>query len=376
MSIWNPWHGCRKISAGCKNCYVYRRDAEFGKDSSIVQKTADFYLPGKRGRNRAYKLTAEDGPVYTCMTSDFFIEEADEWRMEIWQMIKERRDLHFVIITKRIHRFLSCIPKDWGEGYENVTIECTCENQEMTNRRLPLFLSLPIRHRELIHEPMLGPIDAGAYLSTGKIEHVTCGGESGPDARLLDYSWVLQVRENCIRFGVPFYFKQTGAHFRKDGKTYLIRRKDQLSQARKAGIDYDGKQTGEQNIGQTVLGAVRERERIDQVLCTLSRSKFRSGFQLKETDRAYVSEKGMDTLRLHAEELLEKRLCPAHIPNDGKQTPMRGHPVFIAQHATACCCRGCLAKWHGIPAGRALSEEEKEYAVDVILEWIRREMRW
>ncbi|MDO4264870.1 MAG: DUF4186 domain-containing protein [Eubacteriales bacterium] len=113
---------------------------------------------------------------------------------------------------------------------------------------------------------------------------------------------------------------------------------------------------------------------MEKVLCALSRSKFRTGFSLKEKDRIYISEKGMDTVRRHAEEILEKRLCPAVIPNDGKQTPMRGHPVFIAQHATACCCRGCFAKWHGIPAGRTLTEAEKAYAVDVIMEWIRREM--
>lgn len=129
MAIWNPWHGCKKISPGCYNCYVYRRDAEFGKDSSIVKKTAAFDLPLKRNRKKEYKLQPEEEPVYTCMTSDFFIEQADAWRQEAWAMIKERSDLHFVIITKRIHRFARCIPADWGDGYGNVTICCTCENQ-------------------------------------------------------------------------------------------------------------------------------------------------------------------------------------------------------------------------------------------------------
>ena len=153
MAIWNPWHGCRKVSPGCRNCYVYRRDAEFGKDSSIVTKTSTFDLPLKRDRRKAYKLQPEDGPVYTCMTSDFFIREADEWRPEIWKMIRAREDLHFVIITKRIERFMECIPPDWGRGYENVTVCCTCENQEMADRRLPVFLEMPVRHKETIHEP-------------------------------------------------------------------------------------------------------------------------------------------------------------------------------------------------------------------------------
>ena len=240
MAIWNPWHGCRKVSPGCRNCYVYRRDAEFGKDSSIVTKTSTFDLPLKRDRRKAYKLQPEDGPVYTCMTSDFFIREADEWRPEIWKMIRAREDLHFVIITKRIERLMECIPPDWGRGYENVTVCCTCENQEMADRRLPVFLEMPVRHKETIHEPMLGEIHIEKYLASGQIEHVTCGGESGDGARLLDYNWVLSVREQCIAAGVSFYFKQTGAVFQKDGKIYRIARKDQMTQARKAGIDYGG----------------------------------------------------------------------------------------------------------------------------------------
>ncbi len=93
MAIWNPWHGCKKISSGCKNCYVYRRDMQFGKDSSIVTKTLDFDLPIKKNRNGEYKLQSKNEPIYTCMTSDFFIEDADQWRDEVWNFIKIRSDL-------------------------------------------------------------------------------------------------------------------------------------------------------------------------------------------------------------------------------------------------------------------------------------------
>lgn len=106
----------------------------------------------------------------------------------------------------------------------------------------------------------------------------------------------------------------------------------------------------------------------------LSQSKFRSSFSLKANDRSYVSEKGMEKVREHACDFIRKRLAPAEIPNDGKQTPMRGHPVFVAQHATATCCRGCLEKWHRIPKGRELTEAEQEYIVNVIMEWIGREI--
>ena len=238
MSTWNPWHGCKKISPGCANCYVYRRDAEFGKDSSVVTRTSKFDMPVKCNRKGDYKLQPDGESVYTCMTSDFFLDEADVWRAETWNIIRRRSDLHFVIITKRIHRFEVELPGDWGSGYENATICCTCENQNQADYRLPVFLELPIKHRTVIHEPMLEQIDIRKYLATGKIEGVTCGGESGPDARVCDFSWILDSMEQCVEYDVPFWFKQTGAMFKKGNKVYLIDRKAQMSQAQKAGVNY------------------------------------------------------------------------------------------------------------------------------------------
>ena len=111
---------------------------------------------------------------------------------------------------------------------------------------------------------------------------------------------------------------------------------------------------------------------IDQALAKLQTSRFRAKFHLTQKDRDYITEKGMDTIRSHAEDFIATRIAPAEIPNDGKQTPMRGHPVFLAQHACACCCRGCLAKWHGIPPGRELATEEQRYIVAVLTAWIER----
>lgn len=234
--IWNPWHGCQKISAGCVNCYMYRRDAEYGKDSSVVALTSTFGLPVQKKRDGTYKLN-ESGYVFTCMTSDFFIEEADEWRAEAWKMIKQRSDLHFYIITKRIDRFKVSLPGDWDKGYENVTICSTCEDQRTADLRLPILLELPIRHKEIIHEPMLEEIHIEKYLASGKIENVICGGESGDNARLCCYDWILSTREQCMKYNVPFYFKQTGAKFQKDGKIYFVKRSLQIPQAQKAGIN-------------------------------------------------------------------------------------------------------------------------------------------
>ena len=107
----------------------------------------------------------------------------------------------------------------------------------------------------------------------------------------------------------------------------------------------------------------------------LSQSAFRSRFHLTAKERAYIEEKGMATIRRHAEDFVSKRLAPAAIPNDGKQTPMRGHPLFLAQHATGCCCRGCLSKWHHIQPGHQLSPEEQRYVVAVLMTWIRRQLK-
>lgn len=237
MSVsWNLWHGCQKVSEGCKYCYVYRQDEQHGKDSSIVTRTANFGLPVKRKRDKSYKIPLGE-MVYTCFTSDFFVEGADEWRPEAWAMIRERSDLRFFMITKRIDRFRVGLPEDWGNGYEHVCIACTVENQKMADYRLPIFKDLPIRHKMIMCAPLLGEIDLTAYLDDS-IEKVAVGGESGTEARVCNYDWVLGIRRQSVAHDVPFWFHQTGAKLLKDGRVYRIRREFQHSQARRARIDY------------------------------------------------------------------------------------------------------------------------------------------
>jgi len=120
MATWNPWHGYTKVSAGCAHCYVYRRDAEFGRDASVVHKTSSFDLPLRKNRKIEYKLQPDGEYVYTCLTSDFFHPDTDDWRPEAWAMMKARPDLEFYFITKRPERFSVGLPSDWGDGYENV----------------------------------------------------------------------------------------------------------------------------------------------------------------------------------------------------------------------------------------------------------------
>ena len=241
MPIWNPWHGCHKISQGCRHCYVFREDAAFGTaiSTNMVRKTSSFNLPIRRDRKKNWKFPS--GTEFAlCFTSDLLIEEADEWREEIWDMIRQRRDCTFYFFTKRIERLAECLPPDWGEGYDHVAIGCTVENQDRADYRMPIFLSLPIKHRLVIVAPMIEQINLEKHLDPELIEEVSVGGESGKYARPLDFNWVLNLREQCVKAGVPFNFHQTGSYLIKDGRRFHIPRQHQHSQARKANIGFPG----------------------------------------------------------------------------------------------------------------------------------------
>lgn len=227
-----------KDQPGCKYCYVYRQDEMYGStvESSLCRKTGAFDLPIKRKRDKSYKIPPGK-IVFTCFTSDFLLSDADEWRPECWQMIKQRSDCMFYFFTKRIDRLAECLPPDWGDGYDNVIIGCTVENQDRADYRLPIFHSLPIKHKSIIVSPMLEHVDISAYLDDS-IEEVSVGGESGVDARPCNYDWILDLRKQCVEKNIPFRFHQTGARFIKDGKMYRIKRGYQIVQARKAGIDF------------------------------------------------------------------------------------------------------------------------------------------
>lgn len=226
---YNCWHGCHKKSEGCLNCYVYRFDKRIGKDSNTISKTKDFDKPIKRKRNGEYKYPS--GTLFdTCFSSDFFIEEADEWRQDVLNMIKERKDCDFFLITKRPERIMDCLnPID----YPNLIIYCTMENQIRFDERAPIYLNLPLLHKGIIIEPMLGPIDLTKYLDKD-IEKVSVGGESGPNARVLDFNWVKEIKRQCDRAHIPFNFRQTGANILVNNKLYHIPRDKQFIQAKKA----------------------------------------------------------------------------------------------------------------------------------------------
>lgn len=113
---------------------------------------------------------------------------------------------------------------------------------------------------------------------------------------------------------------------------------------------------------------------IDATLVRLGKSAFRAKFHLSKKDKDYIAEKGLDTIRIHAAEFVRNRLAPANIANDGKQTPMHGHPFFVAQHACACCCRGCLYKWYKVPQGKELTENQQQRIANLLVRWIEKEI--
>ena len=243
MAMWNPWRGCHRYSEGCKFCYIHKGDAKRGVDTGRIVKTDGFYAPVERKKNGEYKI--KSGPVYLGFSTDFLLPEADCWRGECWDMIRQRQDCTFLFLTKRIERFMDCVPADWGKGWNNVVVGCTVENQYRADERLAIFSQLPIRHKNIVCQPMISAIDLEQYLDG--VELVVAGGESDRFARPMDYDWVLDLREQCIRKYVSFEFRQCGTHFTKDGREYTLQKKDLCAQARKANINV--KQSGRFDVG-------------------------------------------------------------------------------------------------------------------------------
>lgn len=242
MIIWNPWHGCHRVSEGCEHCYMYFLDGKRGIDTSKVTRTSGFDLPLRRNRHGGFKLKS-GMQLFVGLSTDFFVEEADRWRDEAWSIMRQRPDIAFRILTKRAYRIMECLPADWGDGYENVMLSVSCENQRNADVRLPLLLDVPARHKGFMAAPFIGGIDASAYLACGQIEEVLCGGENYDGARPCHYEWVRSLSEQYAVHDVTFSFIETGTCFVKDGKTYHIpSKRTQSMQAYKSGLShYNGK---------------------------------------------------------------------------------------------------------------------------------------
>lgn len=245
-NTWNPWRGCTKLSPACDNCYMMRDAARFGLNGQEVTRASPATF------NAPLKMSWMDGTrVFVCSWSDFFHAAADAWRVDAWEIIRKRPGLIFQILTKRPERITQCLPEDWGDGWPNVWLGVTAENQEFADKRIPWLLAIPAAKRFVSIEPMLGAVDLTrlsairAYApelykpddpcapdlkwnalseedgyndafatQTGEemalLDWVIVGGESGPAARPMHPDWARKIRDQCQAAGVPFFFKQWG----------------------------------------------------------------------------------------------------------------------------------------------------------------------
>lgn len=241
--IWNPWHGCKKISEGCKNCYMYALDKKYDNSGEYIYKVKNnFDYPLHKDRKGNYKIKSGE-LIRVCMTSDFFLEEADVWRNDAWEIIRKRQDVKFFLLTKRPERVKKCLPDWWNEGLENVFFNVTCENQKRADERIPILFSLPFKHKGIMVAPFIGEVKLEKYLKDGIIEQVIVGGENYNGARPLYYEWVEKLSNECKKYSVTFSFIETGNIFIKDKKIYKIKSKEIQSQiAYRTGLEFKGKE--------------------------------------------------------------------------------------------------------------------------------------
>ncbi|MDO4621269.1 MAG: DUF5131 family protein [Lachnospiraceae bacterium] len=237
-TIWNPWHGCIRYSEGCEHCYMYFLDLQRNKNGADIYKTkTNFRLPLSKTRAGAFKIPA-GSTVRVCMTSDFFLAEADIWRDEVWDIIRQRPDVTFFLLTKRAERIRDHLPRDWHDGWDNVELNVTCENQRRADERIPILLDIPAKYKGLMIAPFLGPVNIEPYLADGQIREVSCEGENYDGYRSLHYEWVKSLHDQCAAHQIPFRFYGTGNVFIKDGKEYRMPKAYHRVQALKSGLQY------------------------------------------------------------------------------------------------------------------------------------------
>ena len=220
---------------------MYFLDSLRDKNGSEIYRTkAGFRYPLSKDRRGNYKVKSGE-MLRVCMTSDFFLPEADEWRDEAWGIIRQRPDVKFFLLTKRPQRVADHLPKDWGEGRDNIFFNVTAENQRRADERIPILLELPFKHKGVMCAPFIGQVSMRKYLETGQIEQVLCDGENYDGARPCHYDWVRLLRQECVDNNVTFVFCGTGRRFVKDGRLYKLEGSIQSQQAHKSGMSFQGK---------------------------------------------------------------------------------------------------------------------------------------
>lgn len=240
MIMYNPWHGCHKISEGCRNCYMYYLDRQHGIETPsnrVVKNKSGFLLPVERKKDGSFKIPPGT-KVNLCRTSDFMVEDADPWREQVWSMMKYRSDLLWDVLTKRPERLKTCLPNDWNDGYSNVILGITAENQEAADRRIPVLVNTPAKHKYVNCAPFIGGITLPHDL-TG-IEQIGCGGENYDGCRICKEEWVASLSRQCLERQISFCFYETGTCYEKDGIMYKIKdKRTQSEQAHLSGLSHN-----------------------------------------------------------------------------------------------------------------------------------------
>lgn len=220
---------------------MYFLDSMRNKDGSEIYRTkAGFNYPLSKDRSGRYKVKSGE-MIRVCMTSDFFLEEADPWRDEAWATIKQRPDVKFFLLTKRPERVKDHLPQNWNDGWDNVMFNVTCENQHRADERIPILLELPFKHKGIMCAPFIGAVSIKKYLASGQIEQVLCDGENYNGSRPCHYEWVKALHDECLEYNVTFVFCGTGRCFVKGGKRYYLGGSVQSEQAYKSGLSFQGK---------------------------------------------------------------------------------------------------------------------------------------
>lgn len=201
---------------------MYFLDSIWGHNGADIYRTkSSFTYPIHKNRNGSYKIQSGE-LIRVCMSSDFFLEKADEWRDEAWKIMRERSDVKFFLLTKRPQRVKGCLPKDWGNGWENVFFNITCENQNRADERIPILIDLPFKHKGIMCAPFIGAVSIEKYLDDGQIEQVICGGENYDRARPCNFDWVKNLRHECVSHDITFCFIETGGMAKTNNSCLLV----------------------------------------------------------------------------------------------------------------------------------------------------------
>jgi protein gp37 len=228
----NPWQGCTKVSPGCLNCYaatLAKRNLHgngpvlWGNGQTRVRNSQEYWLKPLSWDRKAGKA-GKRTKVFAASMGDIFDPEVEpKWREDFWNLVRQTPNLDWQVLTKRPENISGMLPQGWGEGWENVWLGTSVEDQTRAEKRIPLLSNIPAKVRFLSVEPLIGPV---LFSDLSKIHWVICGGESGKSYRTLKPEWALSVRDQCIQANVPFFFKQWGTANKKfagrllDGKIW------------------------------------------------------------------------------------------------------------------------------------------------------------